>query len=146
MKAFTKALIGLLFCIGLSSCKKEYKEFNNMEVVENSFTGNVEITSGGQDPAGDFTGNNKSGTYSFAWENPQKKADVRFDVTTTGSGKVQMIINDAKGDEVLNQTRPEDGNDTFSGVSIEGKKGTWLITLIITDLTGDGSFSVNPGN
>lgn len=148
MNVLKRGLIGfsVISALVLSSCKKEYGEFNNMQVVENTFTGDVEITSGGQDPAGDFTGNNESGTYSFAWVNPENSADVNFDVTTSGGGTVQMVINDAKGDEVLNKTRPEGDNDTFSGVSSKGRKGTWLITLIFSDLNGDGSFSISPGN
>ncbi len=130
----------------LSSCKKEYGKYDNMEVVENTFTGTVKITSTGQDPGGDFTGTNKSGTYSFAWINNQKKASANFDITTSGGGKVQMIINDAKGNEVLNQTRPSNGEDSYSGVSADGKAGTWLVTLIFTNISGDGSFSLHPGN
>jgi hypothetical protein len=57
-----------------------------------------------------------------------------------------MIINDAKGDEVLNQTRPNDENDTFAGVTQEGKKGTWLITIKLTNINGDGSFSIHPAD
>lgn len=130
----------------LSSCQKEYAKYDNMEVVENNYTGTIYINSGGEDPSGDFEGDGNSGEYSFAWENPKTKAQVNFDVTTSGDGNVQMIINDAKGNEVLNVVRPEDGNDTFSGVSEEGKSGTWLVTLKLTDFNGDGSFSVNPGD
>lgn len=134
------------FLLTITSCQKEYAKYDNMEVVENTFTGNVQITSSGQDPAGDFTGNNgNSGTYSFAWENSKKKASANFNIT---GGTVQMIIKDAKGDEVLNETRSSSGNDTFAGVSTEGKPGTWLVTLIInfTQNGGDGSFSVHPGS
>ena len=130
----------------LLSCEKEDEEYNNLEVVENTFTGTVKITSTGQDPAGDFIGNNHSGKYSFAWNNPQTVASANFDVTTSGGGFVQMIIKDANGSEVLNATRPNSGNDTFSGVSREGKSGTWLVTLIFTNLKGDGSFSMHPGD
>ena len=130
----------------VSSCKKEYADYSNMEVVENTFEGNMDIGSGGQDPGGDFTGNNASGTYSFAWVNSKKKASANFDVTTSGNGSVQLIINDARGNEVLNETRPQGDNDTFSGVSKEGKSGTWLVSLIFNNLNGDGSFSIHPGD
>ena len=145
LKFVSIALLSTLLVLGVSSCKK-YNQYDNMEVVESSYDGNMDITSGGQDPAGDFWGNNKNGTYSFAWNNPKKKASANFDVTTSGGGTVQMIINDAKGNEVLNVTRPDGGNDTFSGVSEEGKSGMWLVTLVFTNLSGDGSFSIHPGN
>lgn len=151
MKKITKILFSSVLMVGMltiSSCKKPYKKYNNMEVVENTFTGKVIITSTGKDPAGDYVPNSgsASGTYSFAWENSSKKASANFGVT---GGTVQMIIKDAKGDEVLNATRTSGGSgpDTFSGVSQEGKKGKWLITLIISlNSGGDGSFSVHPGS
>lgn len=141
------ALIAILsFCLGtVSSCQK-YRKYDNLEVVEDNFDGNFIFTSSGSDPAGDFTGVNKSGTYSFAWENSKKRAQVNFDITTSGVGSVQVKVNDAKGDEVLNVTRPEGGEDTFSGVTKEGKKGKWLVTFVFTNIKGDGSFSINPGD
>lgn len=128
-----------------ASCSREYAEYDNMEVVENSYTGNIDVTSTGADPAGDFFGDGESGTYSFAWENSSKVADVRFDVTPDSGGVVQMIINDARGNEVLNETRPQGEEDTFSGLTEEGRKGTWLITINLTNVDGDGSYSINPG-
>ncbi len=145
---FKNGIIGL--CIvgffAFNSCKKEYEEFDNGEVVENTYSGTVDVTSGGADPAGDFEGDDDSGIYSFAWNNSQSQASLDFDVTTSQGGSVQIILNDAKGDEVLNKTRPENGSDSFSGVSEDGKKGTWLVTIILTNFDGDGSYSISPGN
>jgi hypothetical protein len=129
----------------LVSCGK-YKEYDNNEVVENSFTGAILPTSTGSDPAGDFTGNGDSGTYSFAWENTSNTASLNFDITSP-TGSVQMILNDKKGNEVLNQTLTAgSGTDTFAGVSEEGKAGMWLVTIVLTNFDGDGSYSLNPGN
>ncbi len=122
-----------------------YSQYENNEVVENTYTGNVNVTSGGQDPGGDFTGTGNSGTYSFAWVNPQRRAEVNFDITTS-TGSVQMIINDAEGTEVLNVTRSAGGNDSYSGVTEAGTSGTWLVTIILTDFNGDGSYSISPGS
>jgi len=146
MKISKSILLGLslISVIAFSSCQKEYGEYSNMEVVENSFGGDVLITSGGEDPACDFTGSDASGAYSFAWENPNKKAAVNFDITSEEGGSVQVILNDARGDEVLNETRFSNDDDTFAGVSQEGRKGTWLVTVVITNIDGDGSFSINP--
>jgi hypothetical protein len=129
----------------LSTCNKKYAEYNNKEVDENTFTGDIDVTSKGEDPAGDYTGDGDFGTYSFAWDNFNKKASANFDLTTN-SGSVQMIINDAKGNEVLNETRSAGGNDTYYGVSEKGKNGSWLVTLILTNFNGDGSYSIHPGN
>lgn len=135
-------LMLLIAGIVLIGCGK-YRKYDNMEVVENSFTGPMTITSTGSTPAGDFEGSGNSGTYSFAYENTKKKAQVNFDITSP-SGSVQMIIKDAKGNEVLNQIVNGGGNDTFAGTTSEGKKGIWLIEILLSNVDGDGSFSINP--
>ncbi|HCQ30251.1 MAG TPA: hypothetical protein DIU39_08200 [Flavobacteriales bacterium] len=145
-KTFAKlnvVLLAITIALFSTSCKKKYAKYDNMEVVENTYTGNVLITSTGSDPGADFTGVGNSGKYSFVWDNPKKRAELNYDITTP-SGSVQFIINDAKGKEVLNVTRSAGGDDTFSGVSDEGKKGKWLITIIFTNFDGDGSFSISP--
>lgn len=145
-KHITFSLAILMGMMTIIACnKQEFKKYNNKEVVDNSYTGTVEITSGGSDPAGDFTGNGDSGTYSFVWENNQKRASLDFDITTS-SGSVQMILQDALGEEVLNKTRVAGANDSFSGVSEKGEPGKWLVTLILEDFNGDGSFSMHPGD
>ena len=135
-------LILIVASIFLVGCGK-YRKYDNMEVVDNSFTGAVMITSTAATPAGDFEGSGDSGTYSFAYDNPKKRAEVNFDVTSS-AGSVQMIIKDAKGNEVLNETRSGGGNDTYSGTTVEGKKGVWLVEIILSNMNGDGSFSINP--
>ena len=141
MKKIVFAVIAAGFM--MTGCQK-YGKYDNMEVVENSYAGSVMITSTGSDPAGDFTGENESGIYSFVWDNSSEKAQLNFDVTTS-SGSVQFKVYDSKGEEVLSETRSAGaGEDTFSGVSAAGKKGNWLIEIIITDFNGDGSFSISP--
>jgi hypothetical protein len=131
--------------ITMTSCKKEYAEFNNKEVIESTYTGNIELQ-GNTEARGDFTGNGDSGTFSFVWENTKKKATVNFDATTVPGGSCQIILNDARGNEVFNKTRPEGGNDTFSGVSEEGRKGKWLVTIKLTSFDGDGTYDITPAN
>ena len=133
--------VGLLF----TSCKRPYKKYENMDVIENTYTGKIEITSTGTDPAGDFTGNGDSGTYAFVWENDKKTAQLNYDITTK-SGSVQFILLDARGDEVLNHTITVGDDDTFSGVSEPGKRGKWLVKIVLNNFHGDGSFSISPGD
>ncbi len=140
IKGLFVAVLGMALMV---SCGK-YKQYDNNEVIDNTFSGNVLVTSTGSDPAGDFTGNGDSGTYSFVWDNSGKTASLNFDITSP-TGTVQFIMNDKKGDEVLNQTiTAGSGEDTYSGVSSEGKSGKWLVTMILTDFSGDGSYSINP--
>ena len=140
---------GILFIaftgLVLVGCKKGNEKYNDGEVVEDSYTGNVNVTSGGTDPGGDITGSGDGGTYTFAWENNKPRASLDFDITTT-TGSIQFIITDADGNEVLNKTRSAGGNDSFSGVTSAGTPGIWLVTIIITDFDGDASYSLSPGD
>ena len=127
----------------MTSCKKEYIKYDNKEVLENTYSGTIELE-GNTEARGDFEGSGDSGTFSFVWENTKKKATINFDVTTTQGGFCQIILNDAKGKEVFNKTRPDGGNDTFSGVSEEGKKGKWLVIIKLTNFNGDGTYDIAP--
>ena len=128
--------------MGFYSCSDEYED---REIITNSFTGNIDVTSGGVDPAGDFTGTGDSGIFSFAWINPQKRASANFDITSN-TGSVQMIVKDDAGTVVIDKTLTAGGNDSYSGVSDAGEAGIWIVELILTDFNGDGSYSLHPGN
>ena len=144
MKNVTKGLFMVIIGMAVMTSCSKYKKYDNNEVIENTFTGNVAVSSTGSDPGGDFTGNGDSGTYSFAWENSKTKAELNFDITSP-TGSVQFILNDRKGTEVLNQTiSGGSGVDSYSGVSSGGKPGTWKVTMILTDFNGDGSYSISP--
>lgn len=133
-------LFGAALLFGTVSCKK-YNKYDDKEVLENTYDGTIELE-GNKEARGDFEGSGDSGTFSFVWENTSNKATVDFDVSTTQGGSCQIILNDAKGNEVFNKTRPQDGNDSFSGISEEGKKGNWLVTINLTDFNGDGTYDI----
>ncbi|MCH8902311.1 MAG: hypothetical protein IIA45_00105 [Bacteroidetes bacterium] len=134
----TLSLISLLI-MGLSSCAKY-----ELGLVEDNYAGDVMVTSTGSDPSGDFVGDGDAGTYSFTYTNSTKKADVRFDITTP-TGSVQMVVNDAKGNVVLDEIIVGGASiDTFSGLTSEGKSGVWKVTITLIDFDGDGSYSINP--
>lgn len=146
-KKLTKilAFAALILSVTILTSCQEYAEFDNKEVIENTYGGQIELQ-GNVEARGDFWGAGESGTFSFVWENTEKKATVNFDVTTELGGSVQIIMNDAKGNEVFNKTRPESSNDTFSGLSEEGRKGKWLVKIILTNFDGDGTFDITPAN
>lgn len=61
-------------------------------------------------------------------ENTEEKASIDFDVSTVPGGSCQINLNDAKGNEDFNKTRPDGGNDSFTGQFEGGKKkeiGLW---------------------
>jgi hypothetical protein len=149
MKKMSIKLFAITILIGgasvMTSCNKEYRKYDNKEVIENTYSGNIELQ-GNTEARGDFFGDGDSGTFSFVWENTERKATVNFDVTTAPGGSCQIILKDATGKEVFNKTRPEGGADTFSGVSEEGKKGKWLVTINLTNFDGDGTYDIAPKN
>jgi len=144
LKTVITVLCGAAILFGGVACKK-YRKYDDKEVIENTYPGTIELQ-GNTEARGDFFGDGDTGTFSFVWENTSEKATVNFDVSTTQGGSCQIILNDAKGNEVFNQTRPEGGNDTFSGISEEGKKGNWLVTINLTNFNGDGTYDITPKN
>ena len=133
--------------LSILSCNSDNNsDCNNLNVIENTFTGDIDITSGGQDPGADFVGNGDSGNYFFEWCNPQKRASLDFDITTSAGGSVRIVLKDHDGEIVLDKTRPNGGNDTYSGVSDNGLSGTWQVEVYLTNVNGDGSWSMHPGD
>lgn len=147
MKMKTIKFLAFAILIGglttMTSCKKEYVKYDNKEIIENSYTGNIELL-GTDELNGNFDGNGDSGELSFVWENTGTKADVDFFITSALGGTIQIILNDAKGKKVFNQTRPDGTNNSFSGLSEEGKTGKWLVTIKLTNVDGNGGYDIKP--
>ena len=143
-KAALSGLISLSLMISFVSFTSCSDELTDREIIDNTYTGNIDVTSGGVDPAGDFTGTGDSGSFSFAWMNPQIKASANFDITTS-VGSVQMIVKDSEGTIVIDETLVAGGKDSYSGVSETGVKGIWIVEMILVDFNGDGSYSLHPG-
>ncbi len=142
------AVINLFFLFSLLflfSCNKDkYDDYENTEIIENTFSGTIGDIPGDSDPDANFTGNNGSGTYSFAWVNSSSKAKVKFDITSSSSGDVKFILNDAKGKEVLNETLTGNSDVVFyDGVSEEGSAGIWKVSIVFSNFTGSGSFEID---
>ncbi len=139
MKSKRLNLIGLLFFVGFSSvlftsCKDEP-------------LATIKITATGSDVGGDVNGNGGNATQSYTWNNSLETADWNMDITAAGGGSFQLIIKDADGATVLNNTLTKGvGDDSASGATSSGAAGDWQITVVLTDFNGDGSFSISPGN
>lgn len=142
MKKANLKLFGLIFLgvftILLSSC-------NNDD--EPSLTASVSVNETGSDIGGDVTGNGGSTTQVITWNNSLRTVDWNMDITSSTAGSFNLSINDAEGNNVLNETLVRgQGDDSRSGVSSAGTAGDWTITITLTDFNGDGSFSISPGN
>ena len=107
----------------------------------------ISINETGSDVGGDVTGDGGSAQRSYKWNNPLQKVDWNMDITASKGGSFNLRIDDAEGNNVLNQTLAVgQGGDSKSGVSASGTSGEWTITVDLTDFNGDGSFSISPGD
>jgi len=137
MKNLLKLSLFMLIITVFISCSKDdavTASINN----KSSSTGNFN---------GDVTGNGGSASETFTWNNARTTADYNMDITATSDGSFRLLIKDANGDIVLDETlRGSVEPDTFSGVTSAGTAGDWAITLTLTNFGGDGSYSVSAGN
>lgn len=131
--------------IFLFSCNPDKDPECEINVVQNTYTGDIFLDPDKEDPSADFTGNTDSGVYTFEWCNPKSWASLDFDITTTPGGSVRFIISDHEAKVVLDKIRPGNGEDSFSGVTDNGKSGTWTVNITFLDVNGDGSWSMHPG-
>lgn len=134
-----KYLLTLLSAAFLLAACEKYKDYENLEVIENNFTGTILVSESVGDVDGEFMGSVDSGVYGFIWENPTKGALLYVDALVD-TGSVRFIVEDSRGDEVLNASV----TGTESSFSINGKKGNWKIRVSFSDFGGEGSFDLNP--
>ena len=114
---------------------------------EEELTAMVSINETGSDIGGDVTGDGGSTTKSYQWNNSLATIDYNMDVTAAEGGSFNLSVTDAEGASVLNQTLTVgQGDDSKSGVSSSGASGEWTITVTLTNFSGDGSFSISPGD
>ena len=132
----------IFIALFLSSCEK-YRGYDNMEVLDNSFTGIISVSDLVGDVEGSYTGADDSGTYTFIWDNPSRGALLNIDTVSAGSGTMQFSLRDARGDEVLNETLNASEVNAFSK---DGKKGKWKVKITFSGYEGEGRFDLNPIN
>ena len=129
----------------ITSCNKDkYEDYENTQIIENTYTGSIDNFAGDSDPDANFSGNDNSGVFSFAWINSSSKAKVKIDITSSSTGSVKLIFNDSKGKEVFNKTFSNSDNlITFDGLTDEGTSGTWKVSFEFTNFNGQGSFEID---
>lgn len=150
----TLFLSAALLSLGaFSSCEAEDSSFVRITV-----NGTQLQTSPGDFTVGDrsdfngdidasFTGNGGTASRVFSWNNNLATADYNADITTTSEGSFQMIVEDSQGVVVLDRTiQGGTEPDSIDGVTQSGSSGIWTVTIVVTNFTGDGSFSMSEGN
>ncbi len=114
--------------LSLSSCSKE----------------KISVNSAGDD--GDVTGTGGSKSDTHTWNNSKARAELNMDITAKKGGSFQMIVKDADGNEVLNETLTVgQGDDSKTKCSAAGTPGEWEVTVKLKDFDGDGSFTLDQG-
>ena len=133
----------LVFAISIFSSCETYRGYESLEVVDDTYTGELRIDESVGDIDGTFSGIGDSGTFSFVWDNPSRGAVLVLDVIS-GSGTVQLLLNDSRGEEVLNETLTAAAMVSLSQATTNNRSGKWLVTLVFTDFDGEGTFDLGP--
>jgi len=95
---------------------------------------------------GDFTGDGGSISKTFYWQNALRTADYNADITTSTDGIFKIVVKDADGTVVLDESLSGAVEpDSMSGVTSVGTSGLWSVTITLTSFNGDGSFSLTEG-
>ena len=144
-------IFGLIGATTLTSCKKEGctdPNANNYSVDADKDDGTctyptINLNATGD---GDVTGGGGTATSTHNWTNSQSKAELNMDITAASGGSFQVIVKDADGNEVINETLTVGvGDDSKNVCSTAGTAGEWSVTVTLTDFNGDGSFSLSQG-
>ena len=144
-------LIATLSVTTFTSCKKKGcvdSNANNYDSEAKKDDGSctyptISLSTAGD---GDVTGSGGSATATNTWENTQSKAELNMDITSSKGGKMQVVVKDADGTTVINETLEVGvGDDSKNVCSSAGTAGTWEVTVTLTDFNGDGSYSLSKG-
>jgi len=84
---------------------------------------------------------------TFKWINDSTKADYTMNLSNGDQGSFVLIISDASGTKVLNESLWGSAiNDSVSGVTLAGTAGEWQVRVILTIFNGKCTFSVKATN
>lgn len=147
----TAVLIGLISATTLTSCKEEGctdPNANNYSMDADKDDGTctyptINLNASGD---GDVTGSGGTATSTHEWTNSHSRAELNMDITASSGGSFQIVVKDADGTEVINETLTVGvGDDSKNVCSDSGTAGTWTVTVTLTNFDGDGSFSLSQG-
>ncbi len=115
-------------------------------VVDNGSCTYPKITVVGAGNDGDVTGAGGSASNTHTWTNNQSRAELNMDITAASGGSFRVVVKDANGVQVLDETLTVGiGDDSLTKCSATGASGTWTVTITLTDFSGDGSFTLSQG-
>lgn len=148
----TAILIGLISSSSLTSCKTKGcndPSANNFDIEAKKDDGTCTyptINFNQTTNSGDVVGGGGDASTTIEWNNGLSTAELNMDITAASGGSFQVIIKDADGTEVANETLTVGvGDDSKTICSASGTAGTWTVTITLTDFDGDGSYSLSQG-
>jgi hypothetical protein len=147
----TVVFIGLISITSLTSCKEKGcmdASADNFNLEAKKDDGTCSYPTINFNPAsndGDVVGGGDA-TSTGQWTNNLATAELNMDITAANGGSFQVVIKDADGTEVINETLAVGiGDDSRNVCSASGTPGTWPVTITLTDFNGDGSYSLSKG-
>lgn len=135
MKTIKKNQVGLLIMlafiiVSLTSCEKE------------ELTATINVSEP-NNKSGDVRGDGGSATKTWTFTNSSTRAGWDMTINDATSGSFQLIMEDASGTVVLDQTLTAgSGPQSADGTTPEGgEPGTWTCTIRLTNFNGTGDYS-----
>ena len=148
----TALMIGVVSATSLTSCKEKgctdaSADNFNLEAKKDDGTCTYPTINFNQATNdGDVVGGGGDASTTIDWTNGLSTAELNMDITAASGGSFQVIIKDADGNEVANETLTVGvGDDSRNICSASGTAGTWTVTIVLTDFNGDGSYSLSQG-
>ena len=134
MKTLKKSLLVFMAIVGitsatLTSCQKDepLTAIINVSTLDNK--------------SGDVKGDGGSATKTFTFNNSNTTAGWDMSITAK-SGSFKLILKDASGKTVLDQTLTAgSGPQSASGTTTAGTSGIWTATITLTNFNGTGDYS-----
>jgi len=141
-------LLVILFVI--SACQKEESPINKSlgqggDIIEDSYTGTINVTPVGEDLSAVFFGGGDSGVYSMAWHNLDANVVIDVYVNMSG-GSVRLVLEDAYGNKVYDEAITGDVSGTITsinGLSNTGELGEWKVSAIFNQFEGSGGYEID---
>jgi hypothetical protein len=144
-------LIGLIGATTLKSCTIE----GCTDPAANNYNADAEMDDGSctypiisfdaAGGSGDVSGEGGSATSTFDWTNSLVAADFHMEITAANGGSFQVIVVDADGNVVIDETIAVGIGDQIKNVCAGGIAGTWSIAVILTNFDGAGRYWITEG-
>jgi len=157
MRKVVKIITIVILCIGITStftsCKKDKNE-GCTDLNANNFDSNAEESDGSctypiinvsatNNTAGDVSGLGGTASRTIVFTSNDTIIDWDMTINDATSGSFQLVVNDADGTTVIDNTLTAgSGPQDSAGISSPGTPGTWTAIISLTSFNGTGDYSL----